>query len=612
MAIVILLGIYFAAWMIQSTILLNHDVSWLMQASKRMFEGGSYTQDFFELNPPMILYIYIPVVYLVKLLSISTIIALRIWIFFLASCSLFMCYFFLRTNTWLLLCIATTFLILPIYEFGQRESILLILMMPYLLLISHRLEAGAIGAFYAFGIGLFSGFGFALKPYFLLTPILLELYVFSRNKSNYSCKRPELIALMLVLLTYMLSVIVFHRDYLTLVVPLVSNFYYASLHFSWGDIFGVFPIIYIGLVALCYLVECQNDQDKPLNLEKAVESTTRAYCTNSSRLFDDFSPHRMGDTASVKNHQKVWKTQHSRHSRYDPTAFSRLKTVLFIGVISLFVVYLIGRAPWYYHALPTYSLSVILMALLLQQWAARLQKKAHVRLEIVAVFVLLFFFDSAFSFYSDLNAGGLAGLFVCILFLFFYKFPSSRARRFKMKGGWPNSRLITTLFLLLINTVVFILPIEYSMRLYTDAVNRKEGSIPLVKFLQDNASHRTVYFFSTLAASTYPFIDYADATCASRISFLIWIAAGWLPNLDKPHTTHSKTELFLMNMVIDDIRLKKPEFVFVDTISHTNYLSYFLENQEFKTIWKSYQYLNTLEVGGMYRYDVYERATKIF
>ena len=32
----------------------------------------------------------------------------------------------------------------------------------------------------------------------------------------------------------------------------------------------------------------------------------------------------MGDTASVKNHQKVLKNQHIRHSRYDSTAFSRL------------------------------------------------------------------------------------------------------------------------------------------------------------------------------------------------------------------------------------------------------------------------------------------------
>ena len=59
-------------------------------------------------------------------------------------------------------------------------------------------------------------------------------------------------------------------------------------------------------------------------LEKAVESTTSAYCTESSRVFDDFLLHRMGDTVSVKNHQKHAKIQHISHSRYDSTAFSRI------------------------------------------------------------------------------------------------------------------------------------------------------------------------------------------------------------------------------------------------------------------------------------------------
>ena len=63
------------------------------------------------------------------------------------------------------------------------------------------------------------------------------------------------------------------------------------------------------------------------NLEKAVESTTSAYCTESSRVFDDFLLHRMGDTVSVKNHQKHANIQHISHSRYDSTAFSRFKRV---------------------------------------------------------------------------------------------------------------------------------------------------------------------------------------------------------------------------------------------------------------------------------------------
>jgi hypothetical protein len=59
-------------------------------------------------------------------------------------------------------------------------------------------------------------------------------------------------------------------------------------------------------------------------LEKAVESTTSGYCTDNLRVFDDFLLHRMGDTPSAKNHQKLSNYQHIRHSRYDSTAFSRI------------------------------------------------------------------------------------------------------------------------------------------------------------------------------------------------------------------------------------------------------------------------------------------------
>ncbi len=63
-----------------------------------------------------------------------------------------------------------------------------------------------------------------------------------------------------------------------------------------------------------------------LNLENAVESTMSVYCTDFSRDFDDFLLHRMGDTPSAKNHQNLLKNQHINHSRYDSTAFSRLKS----------------------------------------------------------------------------------------------------------------------------------------------------------------------------------------------------------------------------------------------------------------------------------------------
>jgi len=66
-----------------------------------------------------------------------------------------------------------------------------------------------------------------------------------------------------------------------------------------------------------------------LNLNSAVESTTRAYCTDSSGFFADFLSHRMGDTPSIKNQRKSLKNQHISPSRDDSTAEFRLKWRLF-------------------------------------------------------------------------------------------------------------------------------------------------------------------------------------------------------------------------------------------------------------------------------------------
>ena len=40
-------------------------------------------------------------------------------------------------------------------------------------------------------------------------------------------------------------------------------------------------------------------------LEKAVESTTSDYCTESTGLLSEFSPHRIGDTISAKIQREV-------------------------------------------------------------------------------------------------------------------------------------------------------------------------------------------------------------------------------------------------------------------------------------------------------------------
>ena len=90
-------ALFLLAWHMQATVLLNADVAWLIEASKRMLAGGSYTKDFFENNPPWILYFYAPAVLLSKFFTINLAYSLRTYILILAFIALLLSKHFLKT-----------------------------------------------------------------------------------------------------------------------------------------------------------------------------------------------------------------------------------------------------------------------------------------------------------------------------------------------------------------------------------------------------------------------------------------------------------------------------------------------------------------------------------
>ena len=199
---------YFLAWMMQSQLLLKGDVSWQMHLSRSILAGGNYVKDFFEINPPLSIYLYMPAVILQKACGLSAIESARIYIFLLATLSLIICYglakkIFLKNDYLVslifLFSLFFVYLILPASEFGQRECLLLYLTMPYFLLISLRLTHKTISSVYAVGIGVLAGIGFAIKPFFLLTFVLVELYFLLQKtkdwKSLLNLLRPEIFSI---------------------------------------------------------------------------------------------------------------------------------------------------------------------------------------------------------------------------------------------------------------------------------------------------------------------------------------------------------------------------------------------------------------------------------
>ena len=600
----IFIFIFIIAWFFQSTLLINTDASWLLEASKRMLSGGNYTNDFFENNPPWILYFYAPPVLFAKLLSINIILSFRMYVFLLATLSIVLSYFllervFLKSDLFLakllLVMLTTLFILFSSADFGQREHLLFILIMPYFFMMVLRLQAQRIAYFPAFMIGLLAGSVLMLKPYFLMSLLLVEGYYLlgRRQKSNYHLIRPEVFAILFLLLTYLIILFVRHADYLNLVMPFALRWCYLGSRRSWANVLINIPVV------SCFL----------------------------SFFFYMFT--------------------------YEMNRYKYLTNILMLGLVGFIFSYLIQQVDYFYHILPALSLSIIINLLLFSIYITTPNKNyTPVFVGLFILFILVFIdnmkilvaFDimlkPLFSYYF------LTGVFVSILYL---ASPQLRCNtRSKLMilflppcisylfywlttpwFYWSIAHLITTCFVLILSfsllipgslknkshfmlismlgILIFFMPFYYAFFRYDAFKEQKKDVQNMIAFINTNAPNQSIYFFTTNIAHAFPVISYTQNThSASRFSFF-WALAGLLKQSSLPMDDTLKNQLFkdkylLVNMVADDLRLKKPMLVFVDDLTQKSglgvmpfdYLSYFADNEPFNTIWRDYRYLTTI------------------
>ncbi len=236
-----LLAIFVGGIFIQSLGFLNHDVSWLLHATKRFLAGGSYSQDFFEMNPPMVLYIHIPPVLLAHITKLSLISSVRIYVFLIAAFSIFLCARLLKKILKpdshvlyfaTLLTLVFGYVISPASNFGQREHVAIMLIMPYLLGAVLRLQQRPLRN--PVLIGLMAGVGFAIKPHLCVTLLLVEAYLFLKARRCASLFCQETIAIAFVFVSYVAAVLLFNRDYFSL-IPYIYQFF--AIFFASHDVF---------------------------------------------------------------------------------------------------------------------------------------------------------------------------------------------------------------------------------------------------------------------------------------------------------------------------------------------------------------------------------------
>ena len=112
------------------------------------------------------------------------------------------------------------------YDFGQRETLMAAMALPYLLAAAQRMA----GARPAFGVAaaLVAALGFALKPHFLAIPALVEVAVLLtalRRTGASALRDPTPWAMAALWLAYVATLPLLFPDYLGGVVPLVLEYY---------------------------------------------------------------------------------------------------------------------------------------------------------------------------------------------------------------------------------------------------------------------------------------------------------------------------------------------------------------------------------------------------
>jgi hypothetical protein len=607
--------IYVCAWVLQDRLFLNWDVSWLLRLSKLALAGKTYTNDYFDPNPPVILFLYSLPVLFSKCLGLKIIYPFRIYIFLLASMSLFICHFFIKTlfakdnflGCLLLLTLAALFLLEPMFLFGQRECLLLIFTMPYVFLVAAKLHRNTIKPAYAIAIGLFAGLGFAIKPQFLSVFCLIEITVMVYSKNIWAWRRPETFAVIILYLLLAAVSYVLFPDYFLVVVPYVLATFYSNTSEPLAQLIAYRPAVFCYLAIIYYFL---------------------SYKANSYKV---------------------------------------LSTVLVSALTGLLIAYFSQQTLSIYHILPAFSLAILLWMLLLTQTISQPRLQFADFIQLVFILTCFYFMENSHPYVFFQLA--VYNSFLAILFALLIYRTQRSSGLFKILVGvellilgnlifsyflygvfWSPYHLIPTAFLLavlfglfvsksaknltgqvmtaFVAIMIFGYPVAYAESLYLMGASYKQDVLEnLIAFMQTQPSTQSLYVFSTAGNYGAPLVDYVDAQLTQRYAN-IWMAADLVKRGEKNGAADVRQYIksnnapdFFLNKITEDFYLHKPDLVFVDTSAHNtfvngkfihfDYLNMFMQNQRFLDEWRHYVYLTTLagEGGsfGPYQLQVYKR-----
>jgi hypothetical protein len=201
------------------------DTGFLLDEAARVLGGARLYAHIVDMNPPLIVGINMTAVLCARIFGISEVLAYRLGCIAAVFAGLALVVWLLRRllpseivlRRWIVLLLVFVLFNLPGQDFGQREYLVLLLALPYLLLAAARAIGLRIPTSHALVIGLLAGAGLSIKPHFVLLWLAIEGYLRLTRRVAAWAVTPETGAIAVFLGLYGIGMLVWAPEYLGLV-----------------------------------------------------------------------------------------------------------------------------------------------------------------------------------------------------------------------------------------------------------------------------------------------------------------------------------------------------------------------------------------------------------
>ncbi len=257
-SLVLIALVFTAAIAIQLFTLPYFDLVWLTLGTRQMLHGAVLYKDVLEPNPPLIFWLYAPVVRLAEIFSLEPVILLKMATIMLVALTLILATIILHvSDLWrkdqrnsLLVAISALLLLSPHSEmtFSQREHLMVILVLPYVLMCLPSIRSQELSLSLQFICGVMAGVGFCIKPYFLIIWIglLLSRLVTHRSlRAVFGCSEMVVIACGAA---YFCAILIFAPNYLPWAQVMLQTYPYFTVGQTEAE--KIAELILVGIASL--------------------------------------------------------------------------------------------------------------------------------------------------------------------------------------------------------------------------------------------------------------------------------------------------------------------------------------------------------------------------